>query len=420
MPALAPTLKKSYWVLAGFGAAYAIFMLCLTNVTLQRHALYANKLVNAWWVDTEKPQSFGFAKNQVTAFNITTPDHEQLYAWHILPLNVYAEHEVELAAASSGPVHDLAQSLSFSLLKKDPNARLVINFHGNAGNVAQGWRTDTYRSLSSLPNVHILTVDYRGFGHSTGSPTEAGLIVDATTLVKYALEILQIPPHRIVIVGQSLGTAVASAVGLQFADPAAALSMVPSGQTGFAALNASFSAETVKPVDFAGIILVAPFTSLPVLVESYRIFGVLPLLSPLRPYPKLQTWLRQHIVDTWDSMARISTMIGAIAADESRKFRLHIIHAKNDFDIRWTYGETLFQNASSTFVKLTGQEEADVHQQYIEADGGRSAMTKITKDSHGRQVILDLLAYGGHNRIVTFAPVALAVLRAFDAAAATA
>ena len=40
MVSLHPALKKAYWGLAGAGALYAVFMLCLTNVTIQRK--YAN------------------------------------------------------------------------------------------------------------------------------------------------------------------------------------------------------------------------------------------------------------------------------------------------------------------------------------------------------------------------------------------
>ena len=84
------------------------------------------------------------------------------------------------------------------LLKEDENARLVIYFHGNAGNVAQGWRTDTYRAIASGANdkTHVIAVDYRGFGYSTGSPTEQGLITDGVTVVEWAMN--QLGKHSLV------------------------------------------------------------------------------------------------------------------------------------------------------------------------------------------------------------------------------
>lgn len=53
---------------------------------------------------------------------------------------------------------------------------------------------------------------YRGFGHSTGNPTETGLIVDGVALVSWIMSVTKIPPERIVILGHSLGTAVSAGV----------------------------------------------------------------------------------------------------------------------------------------------------------------------------------------------------------------
>ncbi|KAH7049297.1 Alpha/Beta hydrolase protein [Macrophomina phaseolina] len=414
---LHPVLKKAYWGLAGVGALYAAIMLALTNVTIQRNALYANNFVSAWWADVDTPQAYGFAKNQVTPFNVTTPDNEILYAWHVLPLNIYEKHEAELFQVASGsPNGDFTQTKAFELLKNDPKARLIINFHGNAGHVAQGWRTETYRTLTSLPNTHLLTIDYRGFGRSSGTATEAGLITDGIALVNYALHTLNIPSSRITVVGQSLGTAVASAVGLHFADPLGITGLLPS--------NTSTTTGTTGPTDFAAIILIAPFTSLPTLLESYRIFGLIPVLSPLRGYPRLQNWLRARIVDAWPTLSRIEALVSSSAAAASqksggagKKLRLHILHAKDDFDIPWAHGVSIYEAASAMLATAEGG-KAVVKDTHVPADGakGRTARVRSTASVDGAvEVRMDLLAYGGHNRVVTFAPVALAVQRAFDA-----
>lgn len=133
--------------------------------------------------------------------------------------------------------------------------------HGNAGTVAQGWRTDTYRALTSglVDKLHVVAVDYRGFGYSTGSPDEKGLIIDGIATVKWALNVAKIPPEKIVLLGQSLGTAVATAVAEHF--------VVEEG------------------LEFRGVVLVAGFSDLPTLLTTYAIGGVIPILSPLRPYP---------------------------------------------------------------------------------------------------------------------------------------
>ncbi|KAK7544306.1 Alpha/Beta hydrolase protein [Phyllosticta citribraziliensis] len=433
MVAYKPILKVGYFGLAAVGAAYAIFVYCLTNQHLQRHALYAHKIVNAWWADPYKPQSFGFAKNQVTPFNITTPDNETLFAWHVLPFNVYEKHEDELLDEPVGPVNDrFPQTKAFKLLTEDPKARLVINFHGNAGNIAQGWRTSTYRSLTTLPNVHVLTLDYRGFGHSTGSPSEAGLITDGAALVAFALETLRIPPARIVILGQSLGTAVATAVGLQFTAPEAGLALLPQrGQDDDFGDALKERLRALSPVasgaHFAGVVLAAPFTSLPVLVDTYRIFGIVPILSPMRQYPRIQNWLRSHIVDEWNTQGRIEALVRESATNADDKngrqgkagLHLHIVHAKNDFEIPWKHGQQLWETASEKLIEVGGGEQAvKVVERRLEADEGRSGVMRRVADGSGNDVRLDLVPYGGHNRVVTFATVTLAVQRAFDAAEA--
>lgn len=85
-------------------------------------ALYAHKIHSGFWHDVNKPESFGFAAHQVTPFNVSTPDSEVLYAWHILPLAAVASNRDALAAADP-----FDQTLPLQLLKSDPHARVVVN-----------------------------------------------------------------------------------------------------------------------------------------------------------------------------------------------------------------------------------------------------------------------------------------------------
>lgn len=66
-------------------------------------------------------------ENQVTPFNFTTPDHELIHAWHVLPLGLYAKHEAELLVRPSGIAEDITTTKAFRLLRDDPDARLIIN-----------------------------------------------------------------------------------------------------------------------------------------------------------------------------------------------------------------------------------------------------------------------------------------------------
>ena len=62
--------------------------------------------------------------------------------------------------------------------------------------------------------VGYLAVDYRGFGHSQGEPSEAGLYLDAEAAYQKALD-LGYAPYQIVIFGRSLGGGVATHLAAQ-------------------------------------------------------------------------------------------------------------------------------------------------------------------------------------------------------------
>jgi len=384
MVPLAPIFKKAYWSFVFVISLYALTLIALTNPWLQRHVLYAHKLHTAWWVDINKPEQFGFAKNQITPFNFTTPDLETIYAWHVMPLGLYAKHESEILQQPSGCVEDITKTKAFRLLAEDEEARLIINFHGNAGTVAQGWRTDTYRALSdgSTSNTHILAIDYRGFGYSTGFPTEEGIIIDGIAAIEWAIQVAKLPPERIVIVGQSLGTAVTTAVAEHYAK---------------------------QGTEFAGIILIAGFTDLPSLLTSYSIAGWVPILSPLRPYPRIQKWLTSYVVDKWPSAIRLANFVRI-----SKKVRLIIIHAKDDYEIPWFQSEGLFAAAANATTEegidmglLTKMKARNT------INMGYGAFISTWKAGGNKTIREEILAYGQHSRVMTYATVSLAALKAF-------
>jgi hypothetical protein len=81
-----------------------------------------------------------------------------------------------------------------------------LYFHGNAGNLSD--RIPNVGFLQRLP-ANVLAVDYRGYGKSDARPTEAGVYRDAEAAYDYLVRERKIPPEQIVVLGQSLGTAVA-------------------------------------------------------------------------------------------------------------------------------------------------------------------------------------------------------------------
>ncbi|MGH9863114.1 MAG: alpha/beta hydrolase [Candidatus Acidiferrales bacterium] len=99
----------------------------------------------------------------------------------------------------------------------------VLLLHGNAGNLTH--RVETIGFLQQLP-ASVLALDYRGFGRSQGRPTEEGVYHDAEAAYDYLVGEPEsggrgLRPEQIVVLGQSLGTAVA--VDLASKRPVAAL-----------------------------------------------------------------------------------------------------------------------------------------------------------------------------------------------------
>lgn len=87
-----------------------------------------------------------------------------------------------------------------------PRATLLF-FHGNAGNISH--RLDSLAIFHELA-LSVLIVDYRGYGQSSGKPTEAGLDRDAQAAWQWLTETEGVRPQNIILFGRSLGGAVAS------------------------------------------------------------------------------------------------------------------------------------------------------------------------------------------------------------------
>jgi len=95
----------------------------------------------------------------------------------------------------------------------------VLLSHGNAGNISH--RLDRTLLLQNRLGASVLLYDYRGYGKSEGSADEAGTYRDARAAYRYLTEKAGVAPERLVIFGESLGSAVS--LDLALAHPAAAL-----------------------------------------------------------------------------------------------------------------------------------------------------------------------------------------------------
>ena len=88
-----------------------------------------------------------------------------------------------------------------------PEAPWVLISHGNFGNIGFGGRPQFYAWFRDL-GVNLFAYDYRGFGESTGSPSEVGVYADADAAYRYLTDSLHVPGSRIILFGHSLGTGI--------------------------------------------------------------------------------------------------------------------------------------------------------------------------------------------------------------------
>ena len=108
---------------------------------------------------------------------------------------------------------------------------VVLYFHGNGGALAL--RADRFRALIA-DGTGLLALSYRGYGGSSGSPSEAGLVRDAEAV--YAFAAARYGTARLALWGESLGTGVA--VALAATHPVAAI-MLDAPFTSAAAVGAA-------------------------------------------------------------------------------------------------------------------------------------------------------------------------------------
>jgi uncharacterized protein len=126
---------------------------------------------------------------------------------------------------------------------------VTLYLHGNAGNITH--RFAQIREIVAAGSS-ILMLDYRGYGKSSGRPTEQGLYIDAEAAFTHLLG-MGYRAGQIILHGESLGTAVA--VDLASRRPCAALIL----EAPFT--SASDVAGTVLPI--LGPLLVRSFNSAP-------------------------------------------------------------------------------------------------------------------------------------------------------------
>ncbi|KAI5293021.1 hypothetical protein KEM52_005891, partial [Ascosphaera acerosa] len=372
MVALQPIFKKAYWSLVIFGGIYVTCVYLATYPAVNRALLYMNWVNPTFFQDVNDVEAFGFLPHQVQPFSVVTSDNETLYAWHILPASLTHQHSALLREKGTwGPAADYSATGAFQLLRDDPDARVVVNLHGNAAHLGSGYRPPTYMAFlaASTPThpVHVIAFDYRGFGLSTGSPTEEGLITDAEAVLTYLTGQLGISRSRIAIVGHSLGTAVAAGVAERM--------LISEG--GGDEKSSRGRAE-LEEDSFAGVLLFSGFSDLPTLVKTYSLGGLFPpFLSPLVQYPTAQKYVLNSLADKWMTGERCARLAGmGDSSTDPANFDLTIIHAKNDKDVWWGNGWKIFLTATRLAERNGMLVAANATQS--RGDDGRNGGTIVT------------------------------------------
>ncbi|WP_111641771.1 alpha/beta hydrolase [Marinimicrobium alkaliphilum] len=177
-----------------------------------------------------------------------------------------------------------------------PSARgTLLFFHGNAGNISH--RLDSLQIFHDLA-LNVLIVDYRGYGESSGRPSERGLYRDGQAAFDYLLSERDEAPERLIFFGRSLGAAVA--------------------------------AETARGQPIGGLILESGFTSVPDIGAD---------LYPFLPV----RWLTRYRYDARAALAEVEAPV-------------LVVHSPDDEIIPERHGRALYDAASEPkrFLAIRG------------------------------------------------------------------
>jgi abhydrolase domain-containing protein 12 len=222
--------------------------------------------------------------------HIHTADNETLGAWFTFADPFYATHKAHLLGLSSGHSSNLSSSPD-NLIRAALRAHPTILFlHGTIGTRVMRVRVQHYLAFAARLHANVLAPDYRGFGDSTGTPSEEGVVLDARAAWDW-LRARGAHPSSVLVVGSSLGTGVAvqfaSALEEEAAARAAAEDAGDWKKKGPVVGWAHPAVPAVVRERPRGVVLLSPFSKLETLIDTYCILGLVPLFAPLRTVPYL-------------------------------------------------------------------------------------------------------------------------------------
>jgi abhydrolase domain-containing protein 12 len=364
-------LRRGFAVL---GFLYLGAVILLAVPWFQSHILYMNALKLPWNAHFDAPERHGLAPGKTANIKIQTADNHTLGAWFILSDTIY--HNLSFPPPPSAAELHISEAVA--------QRPTVLFFHGNAATRALSMRVRLYSGFTSRLNANVLAIDYRGFGDSPGTPTEDGLSLDARAAWDWLIA-QGASPQDILIVGHSLGTAVASRLSVGLSDDG---------------------------VKFKGTVLMSPFSSLYTLVDTYNIFGVFPVMLPINMIPRAANIYKSFLVHKFDTLSVISKL----------KVPILILHAEDDWDISHTHSDALFDALlepylPSVYSPPTSQESwstqqwNEYHAQLVARRERRESLLTRTVipnfglmdqfDGFGERITLLKTSTGSHNEVGT-------------------
>jgi pimeloyl-ACP methyl ester carboxylesterase len=167
-------LQRPSWAMTALmWIAVALFCLYLGLAAIlyfaQRSMMYFPETIHTPPAEAGLPEA-----EEVT---LTASDGERIIAWHVAP-------------------HD--------------GKPVILYFHGNGG--ALRYRVERFRKLIG-DGLGLVALEYRGYGGSSGNPSEAGMIADAEAA--YAFAGAHYKAQQLVLWGESLGSGVAVALAAE-------------------------------------------------------------------------------------------------------------------------------------------------------------------------------------------------------------
>ncbi|KAL4656236.1 protein ABHD12B [Arapaima gigas] len=261
------------------------------------HVIYCHSIRIPFFVDLSRPEDL--ALNHTVNFYLTPEEGVTVGVWQTVPDSQWYNAQ--------------GKDLGWYKEALKDGTPAIIYLHGNLGNRWECFIPSLmclFQVLSAA-EFNVLAVDYRGYGDSTGQPTEAGMTADAVHLYHWVKEYSGSSP--VCLWGHSLGSGVATNAALKLQSD------------GF-------------PVDC--VILEAPFTNIYDITAAHPIYWL---------FPGYEMFI--HYVVTLNNMV--------FANDKNLKaLRSHLLllHAEDDNIVPFYMGQKLYQIAKDTKNKQVSME----------------------------------------------------------------